>query len=332
MEATARRQGEQCSLRNAPSRLYKPQAEDILSDEDLLDLFRIVRQVMRRRRDSERLSRLFFCISYALGDHVKFYRPLHETRLYFADDTDPVAGVSVVQLPPCTACCPQKTDTTAFDGHHRHDDPAVAAELHRWPDSSSMISSSSSGSSASPLPRMLSLPYVIDPTTTSDPAATAAAAAAIAATTTTAAPTSSTSERAHSSSDEVSTDAYTVRPYTHFRHFTSSAVRSTHNNGNYPLSQLADKSLENGDIVAEPKQRGFYYQDGRIAREPVLLQRYAEHGVLTHASLMRKRKRQHTDQHAELLSPIPLPTKKPKIPHRHGEFEQRRKFLPSKKT
>jgi hypothetical protein len=85
-------------------------------------------------------------------------------------------------------------------------------------------------------------------------------------------------------------------------------------------------SLPQSEVLMEPKQRGFYYQDGRIAREPVLLQRYAEQGILTQASLMRKRKRHSTDANVpyEMNQP-PQPTKKPKIPHRHGEFEQRRK-------
>jgi hypothetical protein len=80
-------------------------------------------------------------------------------------------------------------------------------------------------------------------------------------------------------------------------------------------------------IVMEPKQRGFYYQYGRIDREPPLLRRFAEQGVLTQASLLRKRKRQCSDtENPYVLSTLPAPAKKPKIPHRHGEFEQRRKY------
>ncbi|CAO3592618.1 unnamed protein product [Absidia cylindrospora] len=78
-------------------------------------------------------------------------------------------------------------------------------------------------------------------------------------------------------------------------------------------------------IVMEPKQRGFYYQFGRIDREPPLLRRFAEQGVLTQASLLRKRRRQCSDtDNPYVLSTLPAPAKKPKIPHRHGEFEQRR--------
>ncbi|CAO3627079.1 unnamed protein product [Cunninghamella blakesleeana] len=96
----------------------------------------------------------------------------------------------------------------------------------------------------------------------------------------------------------------------------------THN----PPTSLPDHGLKaHSEIVMEPKQRGFYYQDGRITREPVLLQRYAEQGILTQASLMRKRKRQSTDTNMPFEgNHPPAPTKKPKIPHRHGEFEQRR--------
>ncbi|OBZ78518.1 hypothetical protein A0J61_11854, partial [Choanephora cucurbitarum] len=76
------------------------------------------------------------------------------------------------------------------------------------------------------------------------------------------------------------------------------------------------------EVLMEPKQRGFYYQDGRISREPVLLQRYAEQGVLTQANLIKKRKKPFHDP--DYPYELPTPVKKPKIPHRHGEFKQRR--------
>ncbi|KAG1205089.1 hypothetical protein G6F35_011871 [Rhizopus arrhizus] len=73
------------------------------------------------------------------------------------------------------------------------------------------------------------------------------------------------------------------------------------------------------DTLLEPHQRGFYYQGDRITREPALLQRYAEQGILTQASLLRKRKRHSADSVHDIGS-----VKKAKIPHRHGEFESRR--------
>jgi hypothetical protein len=106
---------------------------------------------------------------------------------------------------------------------------------------------------------------------------------------------------------------------------------------NYSDPAVADQGSSrfqppnNGEIVMEPQQRGFYYQDGRIAREPVLLQRYAEQGILTQASLMRKRKRPSMDGSSTYeTSSLPASTKKPKIPHRHGEFESRRKVYLSR--
>ncbi|KAI7901409.1 uncharacterized protein BX663DRAFT_537102 [Cokeromyces recurvatus] len=76
----------------------------------------------------------------------------------------------------------------------------------------------------------------------------------------------------------------------------------------------------------EPKQRGFYYQDNKTTREPALLQRYAKQDVLIQTSLMRKRKKTFSNDpdFSYDLSTIPAPIKKPKIPHRHGEFNQRR--------
>ncbi|CAO3589254.1 unnamed protein product [Absidia cylindrospora] len=79
------------------------------------------------------------------------------------------------------------------------------------------------------------------------------------------------------------------------------------------------------DRLMEPRQRGFYYQYGRIDREPPLLRRFAEQGVLTQASLLRKRKRQCSDtENPYVLSTLPAPIKRPKVPHRNGEFDQRR--------
>ncbi|CAO3622369.1 unnamed protein product [Cunninghamella echinulata] len=92
-----------------------------------------------------------------------------------------------------------------------------------------------------------------------------------------------------------------------------------------PLPTTRIEPDPSGQVVMEPKQRGFYYQYGRIDREPPLLRRFAEQGVLTQASLLRKRRRQCSDaDNPYILATLPAPTKKPKIPHRHGEFEQRR--------
>lgn len=247
---------------------FEPQAEDILTDEDLLDLFRIVKQVLRKNPDSEKLAKLLFCMSYALGDHIKFTKPCHEDRIVFRDSQ---SAVHAVRLPSTSSCC-------------------------RKPDSTQSVTSSSSLSPISPFTRLPSV-----------------------------------SNLTHLHHDILS-DPF--RPYTNFRSpsitsATSATIPSPPPAAAVEMSDLQRSSSiqpTHTEIVMEPQQRGFYYQDGRIAREPVLLQRYAEQGILTQASLMRKRKRQSMDSNAPFeLSNIPTPTKKPKIPHRHGEFESRRK-------
>ncbi|KAI8144863.1 hypothetical protein BJV82DRAFT_649221 [Fennellomyces sp. T-0311] len=291
--------GDYCLLHAAPVPMYEPQAEDILCDENLLDLFRIIKQVLRKKRDPERLARLFFCVSYALGDHVKFHKPVHENKIIFDDRS---FGAHAVRLPATASCC----------GSIRR---AISRkeDAFKWPDTASMSSTSSTTSSASPITKLLNVPFITQQR-----------------------PPVEDARSPLSSSDDTSTDAFTVRPYTNFRPlYPSDAAPSpplptrrfehpakyTQLGSPLDISEASDTSKE---YVMEPKQRGFYYQDGRITREPVLLQRYAEHGILTHASLMRKRKRQNGDQPTDLMAPSPVVTKKPKIPHRHGEFEQRR--------
>lgn len=361
-----------CLLRTNLGKTYRPQAEDILGDEHLLDLFRIVKQVLQKKRDPESLARLFFCVSYALGDEVKFYKPVHESKLIFDDRK---LGVNTVRLPSASTCCggghsnnsttgsaatPSSCSVTASVtpaappstacGIPGSNNSTVAdmAPQHKWPDTASLSSTSSSTGPGSPLARLLSVSYLTNnPPSSSSPA-------------------SSHNSHTHPeklSNDDTSTDPYTVRPYTNFRPSypstsdpttaaaSSSAASVTsisrqsearytplhHHQQQHPSNHPhsldiaplpSEHSHQSNEYVMEPKQRGFYYQDGRISREPMLLQRYAEHGVLTQASLMRKRKRQNGDPpSSELMTPPPVPTKKPKIPHRHGEFEQRRKFF-----
>ncbi|KAF1799098.1 hypothetical protein FB192DRAFT_1332860 [Mucor lusitanicus] len=225
---------------------FEPQAEDILTDEDLLDLFRIVKQVLRKNPDSEKLAKLLFCMSYALGDHIKFSKPCHEDRIVFRDNQ---SAVHSVRLPSTSSCCV----STSSSSHHHH--------------------------RASTSTSTFSLNHPLN---------------------------DSASSMTRPEKDSVQ------------KWIDSSSVTSTTspNTIQHPAST---------EVVMEPQQRGFYYQDGRIAREPVLLQRYAEQGILTQASLMRKRKRHSADANSPYeVSNLPVPTKKPKIPHRHGEFEQRR--------
>ncbi|KAG2223062.1 hypothetical protein INT45_008263, partial [Circinella minor] len=319
--------GDYCLLHATAGQLYEPQAEDILCDENLLDLFRIIKQVLRKKRDPERLARLFFCVSYALGDHVKFHKPVHENKIVFDDRG---SGAYAVRLPGTSSCCSRSSKEKI------------------WADTASMSSSSvsSTSTSASPVTKLLSVPYMRHQRHQAE----AGVAQAQQQHTQQKQTASGSTTRSPLLSENTSTDAYTVRPYTNFRPLypadtvpsspthplhlpppstTANSPASSVKGPTFtPLGDSLDYSEAAGEhakeIVMEPKQRGFYYQDGRITREPVLLQRYAEHGILTHASLMRKRKRQTSDQPTDLMTPSPIVTKKPKIPHRHGEFEQRR--------
>ncbi|KAL0138972.1 hypothetical protein V8B55DRAFT_1519613 [Mucor lusitanicus] len=382
---------------------FEPQAEDILTDEDLLDLFRIVKQVLRKNPDSEKLAKLLFCMSYALGDHIKFSKPCHEDRIVFRDNQ---SAVHSVRLPSTSSCCVStsssshhhhraSTSTSTFSLNHPLNDSASSMtrpekdSVQKWIDSSS-VTSTTSPSPISPLIRLPSVSYLTNNQPLTSTIATSAA------TTTTTAPTNTTNLSEISNNDNTSTDAYSVRPYTNFRPLYSTSASPGANHTSSPtitsstaaavaaaamhspivnrhspsipspsashhVSQqqqhhqqsaveVSDLSLPHPDassngtseryhpstsntiqhpasteVVMEPQQRGFYYQDGRIAREPVLLQRYAEQGILTQASLMRKRKRHSADANSPYeVSNLPVPTKKPKIPHRHGEFEQRR--------
>ncbi|KAL0080063.1 hypothetical protein J3Q64DRAFT_1752518 [Phycomyces blakesleeanus] len=257
-----------CLLADRGTQQHQPQAEDILIDEDLLDLFRIIKLFLRKRPNAERIAKLLFCISYALSDNVKFYRPLHDNHMYFRDETVYGSAVHSVQLLSNTVCCNNPSNSTSY---------RVEQE---FPASSCQDTASASSISSSSLPRLLSVSYLTHPTP-----------------------------------DDTSTDAHSVRPYTHFRPL-------------YPYQSNVRREEPPTEVLMEPRQRGFYYQDGRISREPALLQRYAEQGVLTQASLMRKRKRQTSDTEFPYeLTSLPSFTKKSKIPHRHGEFEQRREDI-----
>ncbi|CAO3597597.1 unnamed protein product [Absidia cylindrospora] len=394
-----------CLLVAAESRLFQPQAEDILTDEDLLNLFRIVKQVLRKKPDSDKLAKLLFCVSYALGDHVKFFKPLHEDKILFRDDASGIANASVnaVRLPNNSSCCiitssssPNSTGD-ALDGASSTN-ANNKDTLQKWQGGAAATTSSPSLSSVtstsqSPLTRLLAVPFLtnhtssttslsqpIQPLPLSLPLPQPQSPHHLPQSTPTT--TNINNSDVSITSDDTSTDPFSVRPYTNFRPLYpssssspaipaySSFERSSNNNitdhhlQRYPLPLPASSttppasntngqhindtissptttstssltgltterqrttSLPHSEVLMEPKQRGFYYQDGRIAREPVLLQRYAEQGILTQASLMRKRKRHSTDANVpyEMNQP-PQPTKKPKIPHRHGEFEQRR--------
>ncbi|CAO0799205.1 unnamed protein product [Mucor circinelloides] len=323
---------------------FNPQAEDILTDEDLLELFRIVKQIIRKKPDTERIAKLYFCIVYAMGDLYQFYKPIHNDVLVFKDDSSAASPtIAEVQLPLSVSCC-QSTSTS--DGTPSRETPTMTTPTTAT--QSPPVESTST--SAGPVPqRILSVSYLTNP---SPPMK---------------AGPPQLPQIVSRPADETSTDQYSVRPYTNIRPIypssaayqppwttvdeqnssssQSSNLQHTPNLPQYnhlthphqphnPPQPLGNRfphlnTLMNGtgtEVLMEPKQRGFYYQDGRITREPALLQRYAEQGVLTQASLMRKRKKTFGSEpdFPYELSTIPAPVKKPKIPHRHGEFKQRR--------
>ncbi|CAO3592617.1 unnamed protein product [Absidia cylindrospora] len=95
-----------CLLQPRPeTRLFQPRAEDILSDEELLDLFRIIKQIIRKRPDAERIAKVVFCIFYSLGDHIKCYRPAHDDTIIFRDDLNPGGSLSAVRVSHNPSCC-----------------------------------------------------------------------------------------------------------------------------------------------------------------------------------------------------------------------------------
>ncbi|KAL4208396.1 hypothetical protein AB4K20DRAFT_1910662 [Rhizopus microsporus] len=257
-----------CVQEQQPQKHFIPQAEDILTDEDLLELFRIIKLIVRKKPDTERIAKLYFCIVYALGDQYPFHKPAHGDHIIFRDEF----MTGHVQLPFSAFCtCPERAESTQQQQQQQQKQLSV-----------SYLTNPSS--SLAPLPRLIS------------------------------------------KSEEIMTDRYSVRPYTHIRpNTTINNITTTATTTWSPEPIHSHRSSESSpgiDVVMEPKQRGFYYEDGRITREPPLLQRYAEQGVLTQASLLRKRKKHTPDLDYHELSV--LPPKKPKIPHRHGEFKQRR--------
>ncbi|ORZ11090.1 hypothetical protein BCR42DRAFT_421546 [Absidia repens] len=421
-----------CLLQPRPeTRLFQPLAEDILSDEELLDLFRIIKQIIRGRPDAERIAKVVFCIFYSLGDHVKCYRPVHDDTILFRDDLNPGTPLSAVRVSHNPSCCgtlptlppsqyqhqeqSQDTAISATDesdqiytlGQHWKDlaqqsgtalnsiatnndsSAQISADLHHhqsiadMQNSISTSSSSASSTTASTAATQSTMnnasltPYLSSATT---PMSSSSAIMLLDHTLSNATTSNTSSSSDHSTS---------IRPYNDFRPIFSmnspsqsfsvplrfgerrdalppDYTQQLAQNDNYsstmaplpqldtycstsPLSTTAStlseapeyqqlNSMLHGhmtntriqvdpstDRLMEPRQRGFYYQYGRIDREPPLLRRFAEQGVLTQASLLRKRKRQCSDtENPYVLSTLPAPVKRPKVPHRNGEFDQRR--------
>ncbi|KAI8884763.1 hypothetical protein K501DRAFT_216994 [Backusella circina FSU 941] len=272
-----------CPLESEDNSHFKPQAEDILTDEDLLELFRVLKQMMKKKPSVEEVAKIYFCMAYAMGDNYYFYRAIHSNQLVFRDEIHAVTAR--VQLPSnCCSC--QSSSRVLSVSYLTNSDPVTPTPSH------STLTTS-----------------------------TATTTAATTTTVSTTPPTPSTTPREtdycyyYKNNNNHTNNTFSIRPYTTIKPNIPPFWSP-------PESNIYPKPIE---VMLEPKQRGFYYQDGRIEREPALLQRYAEQGVLTQASLMRKRRKQMDDtDYSYELSTLPSLAKKSKIPHRNGEFTQRR--------
>ncbi|KAI9243994.1 hypothetical protein BDA99DRAFT_529509 [Phascolomyces articulosus] len=316
---------------------YHAQAEDILTDDDLLDLFRIVKQILRKKPDTNRVAKLLFCISYALGDNVKFSKAIHDDRILFCDDSHQMGTVVLPQgaysccsgnssngtVATTSAVAPNTISSTPTNSNNNNNTATYQQHEDQWSSSSSSLSRllSNNGVDAPSTENNSTTdsfrPYTQFPTPPSQSAS------------------SSTSSQQHHQQQHSSSSTHShpqqqqqqqQHPPLQPHPLPPPAQDDPLQKYPYLHTLLSNALTRNpSEVLMEPKQRGFYYQDGQIAREPALLQRYAEQGVLTQASLMRKRKRQLPDYNFPYeLATLPAPTKKPKIPHRHGEFEQRR--------
>ncbi|CAO3646785.1 unnamed protein product [Cunninghamella blakesleeana] len=430
-----------CLLRPKPdTRLFQPQAEDILSDEELLDLFRIIKQILRKKPDAERIAKLIFCIHYSLGDKVKYYRPIHDDNIVYRDDMNIGSTLHAVRISNNPTCCEDinnnnNNDTSTVNNNNNNNSSVNTVTAT---DSNNTLLSHTEQQQPWKTPnkednsisnqQQLSVSYLTHPTTTSDlithnnnndnnnnnsssnndNSNTNSNRSSInildhtpdisnefikpsennnsnnnansgivrpytnirpmffSSTTThhhhhSAEPETITSIRYDERNDHLTNNNNSSHPH-HIRLSSEPIISSTsttsptttdnilinnHNHTDFNLTTDDSTALlkyqqlnsmlhapmpttriepnSSNQVVMEPKQRGFYYQYGRIDREPPLLRRFAEQGVLTQASLLRKRRRQCSDaDNPYILATLPAPTKKPKIPHRHGEFEQRR--------
>lgn len=305
---------------------FEPQAEDILCDEELLDLFRTVKQILRKKPNTERISKLLFCFCYALGEDVKFYKEIggKEDRMFFKEES--ARSYSILRLP------------------YSSNDPA-ASRFKEYV--ANKERGTRNGASQSPKPVTSSVPermstgHPLSVTYLTGPGSNTPAEYGPQSSQTTLPPPRSSSPGFQSyrplvpANQTISQHASdnSRRPITMDPQSSGPAGSSSRQKpysqpyptnteeSSHSLSGYGPRTME----TIEPHQRGFYYEEGRLSREDAVLRRYAEQGVLTQASLLRKRKRRSTDMNFSLGYPTSgMPQKKTKMPHRHGEFEQRR--------
>lgn len=293
------------------STLYQPQAEDILSDDELLELFRAVKQILRKKPTTERISKVLFCFCYALGDEVKFFKPQTD-RISFKEEG--ATQYSVVKVPgspdrsvnmsPIMRELPTQPIDSVDDLRRSYSVPYITQKKEPLSKSSSKSPNSPSlpsfsahfGQDRLPSPKAPSAkaPYMEHPTNGFRP------------------------------------------PYPSIQPSDMKSEPRQFHSSSPSLSPQTSHTLA-ANPAAAITRRGFYYQPGRISNEDVLVQRYAEQGLLIHSPLIKKKRRavypdgppENSPELNDVLAFPPRslgegPTKKPKIPHRHGEFESRR--------
>lgn len=302
---------------------FEPQAEDILCDEELLDLFRVVKSILRKKPNTERISKLLFCFCYALGEDVKFYKEVggHEDRMYFKEES--ARTYSILRLPYST------------------NDPAASRFKEYVANKERGVRNGSNHSPvpvSSNIPERMSTGHPLSVSYLTSPGHKLPTDYNSQSTATLPPPRSSSPgfqnyrpliPAARSGSPQHSMDrSMPMDPI--ISGAAGSSSRHTSFSQPYPtipeeLAQHTQKYSTKPMETIEPHQRGFYYEEGRLSKEDAILRRYAEQGVLTQASLLKKRKRRSTDINIGLgYSATGGPPKKTKMPHRHGEFEQRR--------
>ncbi|KAH8552019.1 hypothetical protein BGW37DRAFT_556577 [Umbelopsis sp. PMI_123] len=296
--------------------LFQPQAEDILSDDELLELFRVVKQIFRKKPTTDRISKVFFCFCYALGDEVKFYKPQAD-RISFKEDG--ANQYNTVKVPGS----PDPTSATIDKPTMRFNDSPGEEQRRSYPVSYIAQNKDFGSKATSTSPHSPSLPSFsshFGQDRMPSPKASGS--------------TTHSPFLDHPSSNARANGTGFRPPAKQYPSIQPTEVKPDHLYQSPSASPQSQSSILTNNPAAAITRRGFYYQPGRINNEDVLVQRYAEQGLLVHGPLIKKKRRAmfSDDNHPDIndvlaFPPRPIgegPAKKPKIPHRHGEFEARR--------
>lgn len=308
------------ALENSPEQqanLFQPQAEDILSDDELLELFRVVKQIFRKKPTTDRISKVFFCFCYALGDEVKFYKPKAD-RISFKEDG--ANQYNTVKVPGSPDAASTVTDLATM----RFNDSPGEEQRRAFPASYITQNKDFGAKATSTSPHSPSLPSFsshFGQDRMPSPQASSAHSPFI--------DLPSGTPRVNGTGFRPPTKQYqSIQP---------SEVKPDRLYQSPSSSPQSQSSIISNNPAAAITRRGFYYQPGRINNEDVLVQRYAEQGLLVHGPLIKKKRRAmfpEDNNHSEMNDILSFPprsigegpAKKPKIPHRHGEFESRRMY------